>query len=68
MMPMHRASFRRIPSAGWWYLNAEVARLTWPEGYQIYDVQVMPGIRRPRFPYRANADGEDINEMLRYMG
>lgn len=44
-----------------------LAQLTWPDGYQIYDVQVMPGIRKALLP-RKPSHSEDINHMLRYLG
>lgn len=47
--------------------GAELARLVWPDGYQIYDVQVMPGLRRPLLPSKA-ADEGGINAYLRYLG
>lgn len=43
----------------------EVASLIWPEGYQIYDVQMMPDVSKPQFPNEKNADG--INEVLRFL-
>jgi uncharacterized protein (TIGR03032 family) len=47
--------------------GTEVASLVWPEGYQIYDVQVLPGIRRPLLPAKPQGSG-DINPYLRYLG
>ncbi len=47
--------------------GAEVASLLWPEGYQIYDVQVMPGVRRPLLPAKAAGD-DGINALLRFLG
>jgi len=47
--------------------GAEVASIVWPAGYQIYDVQIMPGVRRPMLPSKpANEAG--INVFLRYLG
>ncbi len=43
------------------------ALLWWPDGYQIYDVQAMPGVRRPQLPTKAT-DSDDINRALRYLG
>ena len=47
--------------------GTEVASLVWPEGYQIYDVQVMPGVARPLLPAQPTAN-EGINTYLRYLG
>jgi uncharacterized protein (TIGR03032 family) len=47
--------------------GAAAASLTWPRGYQIYDVQVLPGVRRPLLPSRA-PDADGINVWLRYLG
>jgi uncharacterized protein (TIGR03032 family) len=47
--------------------GAEIAALFWPEGYQIYDVQVLPGVRRPLLPSRPGA-ADSINAYLRYLG
>ena len=47
--------------------GTEVASLVWPEGYQIYDVQVMPGVVRPLLPAKPTAN-EGINTYLRYLG
>jgi uncharacterized protein (TIGR03032 family) len=44
-----------------------VAALYWPEGYQIYDVQPLPGVRRPTLPHKPRG-GEEINMLLRYLG
>jgi uncharacterized protein (TIGR03032 family) len=42
-------------------------RSLWPAGYQIYDVQVMPGVRRPLLPSKP-ADDRGINTYLRHLG
>jgi len=47
--------------------GTEVGRLVWPEGYQIYDVQILPGVTRPMLPARPQG-AEDINTHLRYLG
>ena len=47
--------------------GAEVASFAWPAGYQIYDVQVMPGVRRPILPSKPTND-PGINTYLRYLG
>jgi uncharacterized protein (TIGR03032 family) len=39
------------------------AQLWWPNGLQIYEVQILPGIRRPTLP----ASGED-QRLLRFLG
>lgn len=44
-----------------------VASLTWTNGYQIYDVQGLPGLVRPLLPsFAKGADG--INHYLRFHG
>ena len=49
--------------------GAEVASMIWPQGYQIYDVQVMPGVRRPLLPAKpGGGEKEPINTLLRYLG
>jgi uncharacterized protein (TIGR03032 family) len=50
-----------------WRDGRQVASLVWPEGYQIYDVQVMPGVQRPLLPSKPRTDDE-INMYLRYLG
>jgi uncharacterized protein (TIGR03032 family) len=45
--------------------GATVASLTWPEGYQLYDVQILPGVKNPRFPVAKREDG--INPLLRFL-
>lgn len=47
--------------------GAPVARLDWPRGYQIYDVQVMPNVSKPVLP-RKPSKNDDINGLLRYLG
>lgn len=44
----------------------EAGALTWPHGYQIYDVQALPHMTRPSLPSAKAADG--INHALRYLG
>ncbi|MDR3470302.1 MAG: DUF4915 domain-containing protein [Devosia sp.] len=56
---------------GIWALEAStgkfLASVTWPAGYQIYDVQVMPGIKHPMLPLLSRpSDG--INPLLRFLG
>lgn len=49
-----------------WRTGREVASLSWPEGYQIYDLQLLPGVKRPRLPLAARpSDG--INPLLRFL-
>ena len=44
-----------------------VAQLTWDSGYQIYDVQILPGYPDALLPSRE--DGiDDVNPYLRYLG
>jgi uncharacterized protein (TIGR03032 family) len=42
------------------------AMLWWPDGYQIYDVQPMPGVVRPQLPTKS--PDADINRALRFLG
>lgn len=44
-----------------------VASLAWPNGYQIYDVQVLPGVKKPRLPL-ASRESDGINPLLRFLG
>ncbi len=44
----------------------EVGALTWPQGYQIYDIQVLPDLIRPMLPHGKENDG--VNHALRYLG
>ena len=44
-----------------------VAMLDWLDGYQIYDIQIMPNIRDAHLPDKPNGN-HDINEYLRYLG
>lgn len=43
-----------------------VATLKWPGGYQIYDVQVMPDVKRAILPGKQSE--EEFNKLLRYLG
>jgi len=43
-----------------------VAELWWPEGHDIYDIQVVPRVSRPLLPEREDENGEKI--FLRYLG
>jgi len=47
--------------------GAVTASLTWPAGQQIYDIQVMPRVRRALLP-RKPAHEQGINALLRYLG
>jgi len=47
--------------------GAEVASLVWPAGYQIYDVQLLPGVTRPLLPAKPGQP-DNINVYLRYLG
>ena len=52
-----------------WRRGVVLASLVWPEGYQVYDVQVLPGMRRPLLPSRpAGAPADGINTYLRFLG
>lgn len=44
----------------------EVGALSWPQGYQIYDIQVLPNFTQPTLPHAKQDDG--INHALRYLG
>lgn len=46
--------------------GAEVASLTWPDGYQIYDIQVVPGVYQPLLSH--SIDGNPGNTSLRHLG
>lgn len=45
----------------------QVAALTWDQGYQIYDVQLLPGVKRSLLPNGVGGDGS-INKHLRFLG
>jgi uncharacterized protein (TIGR03032 family) len=49
-----------------WRTGETVATLSWPEGYQIYDVQVLPGVKNPRLPLASRAS-DGINPYLRFL-
>ena len=49
-----------------WRTGDLVATLSWPEGYQIYDVQVLPGVKNPRLPLASRAS-DGINPYLRFL-
>jgi hypothetical protein len=44
-----------------------LASLSWPQGYQIYDIQVLAGVKRPRLPLESRP-GDGINPLLRFLG
>lgn len=44
-----------------------VASVTWPHGYQIFDVQLLKGIKRPMLPIQHRAS-DGINPILRFLG
>lgn len=44
-----------------------LASLSWPAGYQLYDVQVMSGVKNPRLPL-ASREADGINPLLRFLG
>ena len=48
------------------HTGVEVASLEWKSGYQIYDVQVLPGLRQPLLSH--SVDGQPGNSALRYFG
>lgn len=43
------------------------ASLTWPEGYQVFDIQILPGLPSVQLPFELSSQGE-INSYLRYLG
>jgi uncharacterized protein (TIGR03032 family) len=47
--------------------GAVVGQLVWPQGYQVFDIQILPGVRSGRFPFDPGNSGE-INAYLRYLG
>lgn len=49
-----------------WRTGEQVASLSWPEGYQIYDVQILPGVKNPRLPL-AGRTSDGINPYLRFL-
>lgn len=49
------------------HTGEQVASLIWPNGYQIYDVQILPGVKRPRLPL-ASREADGINPFLRFLG
>jgi uncharacterized protein (TIGR03032 family) len=55
---------------GIWVFNRHtgetVATLSWPQGYQIYDVQVLPGVKKPTMPL-ASRPSDGINPYLRFL-
>jgi len=42
------------------------AELWWPDGHEIYDIQVLPGVIKPTFP--DDVDKHGANADLRYLG
>jgi uncharacterized protein (TIGR03032 family) len=49
-----------------WRTGREIGSLSWTQGYQIYDVQVLFGVKKPRLPLsRRDVDG--INPYLRFL-
>jgi uncharacterized protein (TIGR03032 family) len=48
------------------HTGVEVASLEWKSGYQIYDVQVLPGLRQPLLSH--SVDGQPGNSAFRYYG
>jgi uncharacterized protein (TIGR03032 family) len=49
-----------------WKTGEHVASLAWPEGYQIYDVQILTGVKAPRLPSSTRA-ADGVNTDLRYL-
>jgi uncharacterized protein (TIGR03032 family) len=49
-----------------WKTGEFLASVTWPDGYQLYDVQVLPGVKMPRFPI-ARRESDGINPLLRFL-
>jgi uncharacterized protein (TIGR03032 family) len=44
-----------------------MASLVWPTGYQIFDIQLLPGISSGCLPFDAESSGE-VNSHLRFLG
>lgn len=43
------------------------ASLTWPKGYQVFDIQILPDLPSVQLPFELSNQGE-INGYLRYLG
>jgi uncharacterized protein (TIGR03032 family) len=46
--------------------GSEVGRLIWPEGFQIFDVQVLRGVRKPLLPPSADRNDGNKAYLLHY--
>jgi len=44
-----------------------IGQLHWPNGYQIFDIQILPQTPEARLPFDAASSGE-VNAALRYLG
>jgi uncharacterized protein (TIGR03032 family) len=44
-----------------------IGAVDWPTGYQIYDIQIMQGVKKPLLPL-AKDEETNINNLLRYLG
>ncbi|MGN7611398.1 DUF4915 domain-containing protein [Magnetococcales bacterium HHB-1] len=49
-----------------WKTGQCVAELHWPEGYEIYDIQILPDDKQPSFPDRFDENGKNL--FLDYAG
>lgn len=49
-----------------WRTGETLATLAWPDGYQIYDVQLVKGVKNPRMPL-AIRESDGINPYLRFL-
>ena len=49
-----------------WRTGEQVASLGWPEGYQIYDVQILSGVKNPQLP-STTRPSDGINTALRFL-
>lgn len=45
-----------------------VGAVEWPNGYQIFDVQVIPGVRDAILPFDPSRHDGELNSFLRYLG
>ncbi len=49
-----------------WRTGESVASLFWPEGYQIYDVQILQDLKNPRLPLASRIQ-DGVNPYLRFL-
>lgn len=44
-----------------------IGSLTWEKGYQVFDIQILPGLAEVRLPFDPDRPSE-VNALLRYLG